>query len=153
MVKKRFIFFFLLLGVVLVGGCTSKSQGEMVPSVDVTVFKSMNCGCCGIYSQYMKKEGFTVEVVNTETIDAIKMREGVPSTMQSCHTTVVGDYFVEGHVPSEAVVKLLTEKPDIAGIAMPGMPSGSPGMPGGKHGEFVVHAIHHDGSVTEFMRI
>ena len=73
--------------------------------------------------------------------------------MESCHTTVMGNYFVEGHIPLEVVNKLLTEKPDIKGIAMPGMPNGSPGMPGVKRGDFVIYAINNDGSYAEWMRL
>ena len=73
--------------------------------------------------------------------------------MEICHTTIIGDYFVEGHVPLEAVEKLLTEKPDIKGIAMPGMPSGSPGMPGAKKGDFVIYAVNRDGSYEEWTRL
>ena len=73
--------------------------------------------------------------------------------MQSCHTTTIGNYFVEGHIPIEAIEKLMTEKPNIKGIAMPGMPSGSPGMPGAKQGPFIIYAIGNDGSVGEFMRM
>ena len=73
--------------------------------------------------------------------------------MESCHTVVIGDYFIEGHIPLEAVEKLLVEKPDIKGIAMPGMPSGSPGMPGAKKGDFVIYAVNNDGTTEEFMRI
>ena len=73
--------------------------------------------------------------------------------MESCHTTVIGEYFVEGHVPVEAIEKLLAEKPDVAGIGMPGMPSGSPGMPGAKQGQFIIYSINKDGTINEFMRI
>ena len=85
--------------------------------------------------------------------DFVKEKYGIPYSMRSCHTTVIGDYFVEGHVPIEAVEKLMLEKPDIKGIALPGMPSGSPGMPGSKQGPFIVYAINKDGSTSEFMRI
>ena len=76
-----------------------------------------------------------------------------PTNLESCHTTIVEGYVIEGHIPVEVINKLLKEKPDIKGIAMPGMPSGSPGMPGQKRGEWIIHAMHHDGSTTEYMRI
>ena len=101
----------------------------------------------------MDKKGFNVEVTQTDDLTPIKNRYNIPSSMESCHTTVIGDYFVEGHVPVEAIEKLLAEKPDIAGIGMPGMPSGSPGMPGAKQGPFVVYAIYKDSTISEFMRI
>ena len=86
-------------------------------------------------------------------MSSVKANYEIPSQLESCHTAVIGDYFVEGHVPLEAVEKLLMEKPDVAGIAMPGMPSGSPGMPGTKRGDFIVYSVNNDGSYEEFMRI
>jgi|SRR3989338_2729174 len=157
--KNKLCWAFLILGVVIVAGCASQktdsasNDNQASGKVTATIFKSSGCGCCSVYTQYMGKKGFDVKVVETEDSSSISDKYGIPSSMESCHTTVIGDYFVEGHVPVEAINKLLAEKPDIAGIAMPGMPSGSPGMPGSKRGPFVVYAVHKDGSTTEFMRI
>src|SRR3989344_7690450 len=119
---------------------------------DITVYKSMSCGCCGVYYNYFKGKGNSnAQVVNAGSMESIKVQYGIPPEMKSCHTTVIGDYFIEGHIPLSAVEKLLQEKPDIKGIAMPGMPSGSPGMPGAKKGDFVIYAVNHDGSYEEFM--
>ena len=82
---------------------------------------------------------------------AIKERYGVPRNLESCHTEIIGGYFVEGHMPIEAIEKLLSERPDIRGIALPGMPSGSPGMPGPKTEPWTIYAVNKDGSVGEFM--
>jgi hypothetical protein len=121
---------------------------------EISVYRTPSCGCCGLYADYFKSKGNKrVEVVNIRDISSVKKEYGVPSDLESCHMTVVGDYFVEGHIPLEAIEKLLSEEPDIAGIAMPDMPSGSPGMPGRKYGDFVIYAIEHDGSYSEFMRI
>jgi hypothetical protein len=156
--KKKY---FWIVGIVLVIGAffifsgTGKSY-EAVENFDgeVTIYKSSSCGCCGIYGNYFQRKGNDdVEIINLENVDSIKQQYGVPPGLGSCHTTIIGDYFVEGHIPLEAVEKLLLEKPDIAGIAMPGMPSGSPGMPGAKRGDFVIYAVNHDGSYEEFMRI
>ena len=159
MKKKIFIWgigIVVILGILsLVFLATGKSF-EAVENYDgeMTLYKSGSCGCCGVYYGYFKREGNSnVQAVNLEELDSLKKRYGVPAAMESCHTTIVGDYFVEGHVPLEAVEKLLTEKPDIKGIAMPGMPSGSPGMPGAKKGDFVIYAINNDGSYDEWMRI
>ena len=124
-------------------------QAEFKPPI--TIYKSMNCGCCGVYSDYMRRD-FDVAIVNTED-PSIKDSNGVPAEMRSCHTTIIGDYFVEGHIPVEAIKKLMEEKPDIKGIAMPGMPSGSPGMPGAKKGQFIIYQVNNDGSYSEFMRL
>ncbi|MFC1710850.1 DUF411 domain-containing protein [Nanoarchaeota archaeon] len=120
--------------------------------VSATVYKSPTCGCCVKYIPYAESKGFEIGVQTTTYIDPIKAEYGIPSSMQSCHTMVVDDYFVEGHVPIKAVEKLLEERPDIDGIALPGMPAGSPGMPGTKQGDFVIYAVK-GGQVSEFMRI
>jgi len=129
---------------------------ESLRSLDeeITIYKSSSCGCCGVYGNYFQRKGNKeAKVVNLETVDDIKKKYGVPEQLKSCHTTIIGDYFVEGHIPLEAIEKLLSEKPDIAGIAMPGMPNGSPGMPGTKRGDFVIYSVNHDGSFEEFMRL
>ncbi len=137
----------------IVIGCSSQRDTPSSITEKATVFKSQSCGCCGLYIRYLGQESLTVETVDMPDMTVIKNQQGIPTSMQSCHTTTIGNYFVEGHMPIEAVEKLLTEKPAIKGIAMPGMPSGSPGMPGAKQGPFIVYAIGNDGSVTEFMRM
>ncbi|MBS3136325.1 hypothetical protein J4401_05170 [Candidatus Woesearchaeota archaeon] len=118
----------------------------------VTLFKSASCGCCGAYSSWLGRKGFDVGIVNTD-MASVHRKYGVPEDMTSCHMAIYGNYFVEGHIPIEAIKKLLVEKPDIKGIAMPGMPSGSPGMPGAKDGQFIIYAVAKDGSTYEFMRV
>jgi len=121
---------------------------------DVTIYKSLSCGCCSVYVNYFKNKGSSrVQVVDVGGDNSIKTESGVPNGLESCHTTIIGDYFVEGHIPLEAVNRLLKEKPDIKGIAMSGMPPGSPGMPGTKIGDFVIYAVGYDGDYEEFMRI
>jgi len=121
---------------------------------NIQLYKSNSCGCCGVYSEYFKMKGNSkVQIINLDDLNDFKKDKGIPSPMQSCHTTMMGDYFIEGHVPLAAIEKLLKEKPDVKGIAMPGMPSGSPGMPGVKSGDFIVYAINNDGSFEEFMRL
>jgi len=121
---------------------------------DIEIYKSITCGCCSVYSSYVDgKVSPKVNKFNVQDPNEIKREYGIPQELESCHTTIMGDYFVEGHIPLEAVEKLLEEQPDIAGIAMPGMPSGSPGMPGQKYGDFIIYAVDHDGSYSEFMRM
>jgi len=121
---------------------------------EVNIYKTTTCGCCLIYYQYFNsKTKLKVNEINVQDLDSIRNQYGVPSGLQSCHTTIIGDYFVEGHIPLEAIEKLLKENPDIKGIAMPGMPSGSPGMPGQKYGDFIIYAVNHEGNYSEFMRI
>ncbi len=120
----------------------------------IKIYKSMSCGCCDIYSKYMEsKNDFNVETVSLDDVAPIKEQYKVPAGLQSCHTSIIEDYFVEGHIPSEAIVKLIQEKPDVLGIAMSGMPSGAPGMPGGKTEPFVIYSVNKDGTYQEFMRI
>ena len=120
---------------------------------NVEFYKSMSCGCCGIHSDYLRRQGLDHQIITVDDVSKIKKKYGVPTSLWSCHTIILGDYFVEGHMPKEAIEKLITEKPDIAGIALPGMPSGSPGMPGSKTETWIIYAVNHDGSYGEFMRI
>ena len=141
----------LLLVSAVLAGCSERATAQL-EDVDVTMFKTPACGCCGTYASYMEGKGFDVEIRDTKDMDAIRAKHNIPLKVQSCHTTVIGKYFVEGHVPVEAIGKLLTENPDIAGIALPGMPVGVPGMPGTKEGPFSIIAVHKDGSTSEFMQ-
>jgi hypothetical protein len=93
-----------------------------------------------------------VDEIMAADVDEIKDDLGIPETMHSCHTTLIGEYFVEGHVPVEAIQKLLEEQPPIDGIALPGMPMGSPGMGGSKMQPFIIYSIV-DGKAEEFMRL
>ena len=108
----------------------------------VEVFRSPTCGCCMKWVDHLRQAGFEVKVKDLEqdALDKVKADHGVPATAQSCHTARVAGYTVEGHVPADAVQKLLKEKPAVAGIAVGGMPLGSPGMevPGGRKQPFNV---------------
>jgi len=125
---------------------------SIIAGQKATVYKSPNCGCCVGYVKELEDNGVEVEVVETEDMDSIKQQHNIPSNMQSCHTVVIGDYFIEGHVPLEAVEKLLTEKPDIDGITLPGMLSGTPGMPGVKKAPFNVYQLT-EGESEEFVTL
>lgn len=106
------------------------------------LYKNPSCGCCAHWGEYMRENGFEVEIVNSDDLTAIKQEHGIPLEYEGCHTFVIGDYAIEGHVPVGAVLKLLEEQPaNVSAIALPGMPSGSPGMGGDKDGAFEVYAI------------
>lgn len=94
----------------------------------VVVYKSPTCGCCGDWIEHMQKAGFTVEVHDVADVSPVKRELGVGQSLWSCHTAKVGSYVLEGHVPADQVVRMLAEKPAIRGLAVPGMPIGSPGM-------------------------
>ena len=94
----------------------------------VEVWKSPTCGCCSKWIEHMRTNGFTVKSTDVGDMTKIKAARGVPDQAQSCHTSVVEGYVIEGHVPAEDVRRLLKEKPAVVGIAAPGMPVGSPGM-------------------------
>ena len=119
---------------------------------NVEVFKTPSCGCCYGYVLFLEKEKFNVKQTDMRSLHSIKQKYNIPLEMQSCHTTIIGKYFIEGHVPLEAVNKLLKEQPDIDGIALPGMPIGTPGMPGEKEEPFVIYQLI-DGKFSVFMTI
>jgi len=118
---------------------------------DIVVYKTATCSCCGKWVDHLRDAGLTVDVVNVEHTQAIQRRVGVPRNLGSCHTAVVGDYWVEGHVPADLVQRLMTEKPaEIRGIAVPGMPMGSPGMEGPNPAEYDIVALDSDGNTSVY---
>ena len=118
----------------------------------VEVFKTPTCGCCYGYVLFLEKEKYKVKQTDMRSLHSIKQKYNIPVEMQSCHTTIIGKYFIEGHVPIEAINKLLKEQPDIDGIALPGMPIGTPGMPGDKDEPYVIYQLT-DGKFSVFMTI
>ena len=97
----------------------------------ITVSKDPNCECCTGWVEHLRRNGFIATVVETADLQAIKMRLGVPAELASCHTAEIAGYVIEGHVPAQAIRRLIAERPDALGLAVPGMPVGSPGMEGG----------------------
>ena len=116
----------------------------------IVVHKSPSCGCCGAWTAYMRRHGFEIVVRNTEDIDGVKRAFGVPENLGACHTAVVGGYVVEGHVPAASVIKLLAERPKARGIAVPGMPMGTPGMGGDGAGPLGVLLFDANGIVKRY---
>ena len=119
--------------------------------VAVTLYKNPECGCCEGYADYLRQHGFAVVSKATNELAEISRKAGVPSELQGCHTSFIGDYVVEGHVPVEAITRLLAERPAIKGIVLPGMPEGSPGMSGKKAGPLTIYAIDGDGKSAVFL--
>lgn len=125
----------------------------MAATPAVTLYKTPECGCCESYADYLRAAGFTVLVKPTNELSEISRKAGIPSELQGCHTAFLGDYVVEGHVPVEAIRKLLAERPALKGIVLPGMPEGSPGMSGTKAAPFTIYAIPRDGNPSVFTTI
>ena len=111
-------------------GLTQRLQAQTsLPAIAVS--KDPNCGCCSGWVAHLRQAGFTVTTHDTQELPAIKARLGVPDGLASCHTAEVNGYVIEGHVPADAIKRLLGEAPRATGLAVPGMPTGSPGMEGG----------------------
>lgn len=110
------------------------------PPAQITVYKSPSCGCCKKWVEHLGKNGFTVAVKDMDDVGQIKTSLGVPTALQSCHTAVIAGsgYIIEGHVPADVIRKLQKERPKIAGLAVPGMPSDAPGMDGSGNGYQVI---------------
>lgn len=117
----------------------------------VEVFKSPTCGCCGAWVDHLKEAGFTVKVVEVDDTTVTRKRYGLPDKFGSCHTGIVNGYVVEGHVPAAEIKRLLVTKPSAIGLAVPGMPVGSPGMEyGDRKDPYDVYLIDKTGRETIF---
>lgn len=125
----------------------SLPASAMAADLAATLYKNPNCGCCEEYAEYLRGNGFEVEVVATHDLPMIKEEHDVAVEQAGCHTTLIQGYVVEGHVPVESINKLLEERPMITGITVPGMPAGSPGMGGEKQEPLTVYTISADAQV------
>ena len=139
------------LGVPL-GAALSANPHDHAAPVAITVYKNAQCGCCRAWVEHLRKEGFQVTARDVDDLAAIKAKLGVPSSLSSCHTGIVGPYVVEGHVPAADIRKLLAEKPKVVGVGVPGMPVGSPGMemPGFPADKYDVMTFAKDGKQRVF---
>jgi len=121
-------------------------------SRQVTVYKTPTCGCCQAWVDHLRENGFSVVERDSADLAPVKAAHGVPGALESCHTAVVDGYVIEGHVPADLIAKLLAERPEIAGLAVPGMPAGSPGMEGSYKEAYDVLAFQKDGRTTVYAR-
>ena len=131
-------------GVLLIGGATGVIPLGAEPAADrgqVTLYKNPQCDCCEGYASYLRHNGFMVNVIPTNDLTVMGEKYGIPDSMQPCHISLIDGYVVGGHIPIEPINRLLSEKPQIAGINLPGMPEGMPGMPGKKPGRLTVYEI------------
>jgi hypothetical protein len=122
--KKGFIA--IVVASVALVAAVAAAQRPQAPTVDV--YKDPTCGCCALWVKHLEANGFVTRVKDVEDIAAFKTQHGVPAKARSCHTAVVNGYVIEGHVPAADVKRLLKDRPAVAGLAVPGMPVGSPGM-------------------------
>ncbi|HEX2092963.1 MAG TPA: DUF411 domain-containing protein [Longimicrobiaceae bacterium] len=118
----------------------------------VTVYKTPSCGCCRKWVDHLRSHGFRVTSHDMADVQPIKRRHGVPGSAASCHTALVGGYVVEGHVPADVIQKLLRERPRVAGVAVPGMPMGSPGMEGPYSERYDVVSFDRSGKTAVYVR-
>lgn len=118
---------------------------------NITVYRSPSCGCCGIWIEHMKKHGFQITDIKTDNMEAIKQQHNLPLDLASCHTAIIDGYVMEGHIPADDIKRFLTQKPDFKGLAVPGMPLGTPGMEAGDRKQpFDVLAFNNSGNVEVF---
>ncbi|WP_243444696.1 DUF411 domain-containing protein [Sphingosinicella humi] len=164
--RREFIYGGLAFGGLALVGCSPSSDERAatdpkggsaggapatVQKAAMTVYRDPSCGCCEAWAKIAEDAGYQVTLLDDNNMTAVKQRLGVPAELASCHTAVVGDYVIEGHVPLEEVDRLLRERPsDIKGIAVPGMPLGSPGMevPDGTKEPFQVIAFDATGRTS-----
>jgi hypothetical protein len=132
--------FSVLAVIVMVTGALALSRTPTA-AADVTLYKNPQCGCCEGYAEYLRQNGFTVTVRPTHELVAMSRAAGIPDAFQGCHLSFIEDYVVSGHVPVNTVNQLLSERPDIKGVTLPGMPMGSPGMVGEKTELFTIYEI------------
>lgn len=142
---------FLIVGGIVFIFLTFSPSSEEIDKPKITVFYDPTCSCCVQYISYLKRNGFEVfeEKEMAKRMDILEEYQ-IPQNMTACHTNIIGDYFVEGLMPAEIIKKLLEEKPEIDGIALPGMPQGAPGMPDFKTGKWTIYAFS-NGQPSEFL--
>ena len=127
--------------------CLNMSAAQ---AAEVTVYKSPYCGCCTDWVKHLEKNGFEVETIKSENMGDIKASHGVTPNLASCHTAVIDGYVFEGHVPADVIRKFLKEKPKVRGLAVPGMPIGSPGMEGETKEHYDVLTFDKQGKTTVY---
>ncbi|MBI2308521.1 MAG: DUF411 domain-containing protein [Rhodocyclales bacterium] len=129
---------------------SATASGWAQASATVEVFKSPYCGCCTEWVKHLRESGFTVTTREVEDVPAARKKLGMPERLGSCHTARIGDYLIEGHVPAADIRRLLKEKPKALGLAVPGMPQGSPGMESPRPVPYQTLLVQPDGSTRVF---
>ncbi len=147
--RRRFL---TLAGGLVAASAYLSSSGPSLARPAMRVHRDPSCGCCEAWVAHVRRAGFDARIEVSADIDAVKRRLGVPEALASCHTAEIDGYLLEGHVPAEAIEKLLAERPAIRGLAVPGMPIGSPGMetPGMAPEPFRIVAFAANGGMSVF---
>lgn len=154
---KNHIYLLIIVGLVGILGYQiwnintgGEDRTAKIGASEVVMYKNAGCQCCTKWGEQMEQAGFTVTEKPTDQLAAIKIDQGVPYNLGACHTALVGNYVIEGHVPIADVQRLLKEQPDAIGLAVPGMPAGSPGMESPNPQAYNVYLISEDGSPQVF---
>lgn len=106
-----------------------ETEADYSGTTEMTVYRSPTCGCCGVWVDHAQKHGFKIEDIKTDEMEALKQKYNIPAELASCHTTIIDGYVMEGHIPADDIKRFLTEQPEgLVGLAVPGMPIGTPGM-------------------------
>ena len=139
---------------ILLATLTLGTSGASLAQTAVTVelYKSPYCGCCGKWAEHVTKAGFTVKTHEVDDVPGTRKKLGMPEKLGSCHTAKVGNYLLEGHVPAADIKRLLKEKPKALGLAVPGMPAGSPGMDIPNSPPYETLLVQNDGSTRVFAK-
>ncbi len=152
--KSKTLLFLALAGItgIAITATAFKSQDEVLALTAgktnnevITVYKSPTCGCCKKWITHLEDNGFKVKAIDSNDMASIKDQQGVPMGARSCHTAVINNYVIEGHVPAQDIKNLLKEKRTVAGLAVPGMPMGSPGMEGSRVDNYMVYEFDKTG--------
>ncbi len=153
--RKHVFWRYLAAGVMLAGlipqaACSdSDKPADLEP---ITVYKSPTCGCCSQWVRHLQDNGFEVEAIDQQNMNSIKSEAGITRQLASCHTAIISGYVIEGHVPAVDIKRLLKERPNVAGLTVPGMPMGSPGMEGSRQDSYDVLTFSRKGETTVFSR-
>ncbi len=152
LVRKLFMNYRIPLMIAVLAAAAIGFAGAAAATgpTEVVVYKTASCGCCKKWVEHLQQNGFKVVTHDLDDLSEIKASAGVPASVQTCHTALVGGYVVEGHVPADVIQRLLKEKPKIAGLAVPGMPPGSPGMEGPRHDHFDVLSFDKTGHTAVY---
>lgn len=145
----RRLFSWIAIALTIFLATTTSVQAANLP--DAIMYRDPACTCCGNWMKHMQSQGFKVKNVPTADMIAFKQKQGITDELASCHTAIIDGYAIEGHVPSDDIKRLLAEKPDVKGIAVPGMPVGTPGMEmGNKKDSYAVVSFDKQGQTKVF---